>query len=159
MTLNHPDRSSDSHGSSQRRKLVEEELSGQIIGAFYHVYNTLGFGFLEGIYAAALAISLRKRGLLVEREVAIEVLFEGERVGSYRADMLVEKRVVVEVKACHTLADAQQRQLLNYVTAMNLDLGMLLHFGPKAKFYRVLGRRGQGQTRSNPANPGEPGNP
>jgi GxxExxY protein len=110
--------------------LIEEATSGEIIGAFYHVYNILGFGLLESTYARALEISLMKRGLRVEREVPIEVFFEGERVGFHRADMLVERRVIVEIKSCHTVADAHQRQLLNYVTAMNLDLGMLLHFGP-----------------------------
>ena len=159
MTLNHPDHASDQQAPSRRRPLVEQELSGQIIGAFYHLYNTLGFGFLEGIYAGALAIALRKRGLLVEREVAIDVLFEGERVGSYRCDMLVERRVVVEIKACHALAEGHQRQLLNYVTAMNVDLGMLLHFGPKAKFHRVLGRRRAASSWSNQSYSGNSGDP
>ena len=149
----HPDHSEAVRDSS-RRPLVEEETSGEIIGAFYHVYNVLGFGFLEGIYKQALEIALRRRGLVVDREVPIKIFFDGECVGLHRADMLVQRRVVVEIKASHTLADASKRQLLNYVTAMNLELGLLLHFGPRASYYRVLGRRCTAQHRSDPGTSG-----
>src|SRR5215211_7382628 len=118
MTLNHPDHSSKDQLAMHRRQLVEEETSRKIIGAFYHVWNILGFGFLESTYARSLEITLTKRGLTVAREPPIEVFFESERVGFHRADMLVERMVVVEIKACHKLADAHERQLLNYVTPM-----------------------------------------
>ena len=150
MNLIDPDRSDSGRGSSRRRELAEEETSGRIIGAFYHVYTTLGFGFLESVYVKSLEITLTKLGLFVQREVLFDVFFEGERVGTHRADMIVERKVVVEVKASHTLADFHQRQLLNYLTALDLDLGMLLHFGPNAKFYRVLGRRRPRRARSDP---------
>jgi GxxExxY protein len=139
--------------------LVEGETSGKIIGAFYHVYNTLGFGFLESIYARSLEVALRKRGLAVAREVPFHVFFEDVCVGVHRIDMLVEHRVVVEIKASHVLNDVHQRQLLNYITALNLELGMLLHFGPKANFYRVLGRPNpniHGAIRTNQDPPGNP---
>ena len=87
-----PDRSDREESSSHRRKLAEVQTSGEIIGAFYHVYNTLGFGFLESIYARSMEIALRKRGLSVQREVLFDVFFEGECVGTHRADMIVERR-------------------------------------------------------------------
>jgi hypothetical protein len=85
MTLNHPDHSSKDQLAMHRRQLVEEETSRKIIGAFYHVWNILGFGFLESTYARAFEITLTKRGLTVAREQPIEVFFEGERVGFLRA--------------------------------------------------------------------------
>lgn len=103
------------------------------------MYNALGFGFLESIYKRALVIALRKSGLLVEREFPIEVFYEGESVGFHRVDLLVERRVIVEVKATHKLAYADRLQLMNYVTAMNLEVGLLLHFGPRPEIKRVLG--------------------
>jgi GxxExxY protein len=134
--------------SSSRRRLIEEEISGKIIGAFFLVYNELGFGFLESVYVRALEVALRRLGLRVEREVTFDIYFAGERVGRHRVDMLVEGRVVVEAKASHTLPDAAKRVLLSYVTACNLELGLLLHFGPTAKHYRVLSRRRVIQPRS-----------
>ena len=133
-------RSSDSQDSSHPA-IIEKDLSALIIVAFYEVYNALGFGFLESICAKALEIALRRRGLLVEREVACEIYFLGEKVGVHRADILVERRIVLEIKASQTLADFSTRQLLNYVTAFGLRLGILLHFGPKPSFHRVLGPR------------------
>ena len=133
-------RSSDGPGSS-RPAIVEKDLSALIIAAFYEVYNALGFGFLESVYAKALEIALQRRGLRVEREVACEIYFMGEKVGLHRADMLVEGRIVIEVKASQNLADFSKRQLLNYVTAFGLRLGILLHFGPKPSFHRVLAAR------------------
>ena len=124
---------------SLRRHLLEEELTRKIIGAFFEVYNALGFGFLESIYKRALEIALRRRGLLVEREFPIEIFFGGESVGFHRIDLLVERRVIVEVKAAHKLAYADRLQLMNYVTAMNLEVGLLLHFGPRPEIKRVLG--------------------
>ena len=132
---------SSSEQDSSSPEIVEKHLSSLIIAAFYEVYNALGFGFLESIYAKALEIALRRRGLLVEREVACEIYFMGQKVGVHRADMLVERRIVIEVKASQTLADFSKRQLLNYVSAFGLRLGILLHFGPKPAFHRVLSAR------------------
>jgi GxxExxY protein len=132
--------------SATRRNIVEEELSRVIISAFYEVYNALGFGFLESIYMRALEIALRHRGLLVEGEVACEIYFMNERIGVHRADMLVERRIVIEVKASAALAEINKRQLLNYVRAFDLELGILLHFGPKPTFHRVLSARKRQQS-------------
>ena len=145
---------SASKASSARRELVEGEISGKIIGAFFLVYNTLGFGFLERVYERAMYVALKNRGVKVERQVMFDVYFEGELVGRHRADLLVERRVVVEVKATHTLPNASKRQLLNYLTALNLELGLVLHFGPTAQYYRVLGRRKPSSTTIDPGRSG-----
>ena len=144
-----PDDSSPKPAST-RRELVEGEVSGKIIGAFFLVYNTLGFGFLERVYERAMYVALKNRGVRVERQVMFDVYFEGELVGRHRADLLVEGRVVVEVKATHTLPNASKRQLLNYLTALDLELGLVLHFGPTAQYYRVLSKRKQTSTRIDP---------
>ena len=124
---------------SQRRKLLEEKLTREIIGGFYEVYNALGFGFLEILYSRALEIALRRRGLRVDREFPIEVFFRGQQIGAHRLVTLVEQPVIVELKSSQKLAEADRRQLMSYVTAANLEVGLLLHFGPKADFRRVLG--------------------
>jgi GxxExxY protein len=121
--------------------LVEKELSHIIVGCFFDVYNELGYGFMESIYARALEIALRQRGLRVDREYPIPVTFRGQQIGFHRIDMLVERRVIVELKSTERLADSARRQLRSHVTALGLDLGILLHFGPVPKFHRELGRR------------------
>lgn len=118
--------------------LIEEQLTHRILGAFYHVYDRLGFGFLESVYRRALAHELEKRGMRVEAEVTIEVWYEGLRVGDFRADLLVDQKVVVEVKASHLLSDSDWKQLLNYLRATELEIGLLCHFGPKAAFKRLI---------------------
>src|SRR6185503_3433094 len=150
-----PDRP-DAKLTSVRRKLVEQETSGEIIGAFYTVYNTLGYGLSEIVYLRALEVELGRRGVCVQREVPVEIVYQGVHVGTYRIDMVVERRVVVEVKATQSLADASKRQLLSYVTAIKLDLGLLLHFGPRAAYYRILGKRSARCGRNDQAHPGDP---
>jgi GxxExxY protein len=121
--------------------IIEKELSYIIVGAFFRVYNALGFGFLESIYARALEIVLKSLGLRVEREYPIAVHFEAQQIGFHRVDMLVERRIIVEIKSTERLAEGAKRQLRSYVTAANLELGLLLHFGPKPNSYRILGRQ------------------
>ena len=122
-------------------KLLHEEITSEIVGAFYHVYNGLGYGFLESIYMRAMFPQLRKRGLQVDREYPIPIVFEEEQLGLHRCDMIVNKTIILEIKATETLSDAPRKQLRNYLAALKLDLGMLLHFGPKANYYRILGPR------------------
>ena len=119
--------------------LIEEALTREIIGGFYEVYNGLGFGFRENIYKRALDIVLSKRGLLVEAEFPVEIFFDGKQIGFDRIDRFVNRRVIVEVKSTHKLAYADRMQLMNYATAMNLEVGLLLHFGPRPAIKRVLG--------------------
>ena len=127
------------NNAESRTELVYGELSYAIVGAFFSVYNRLGFGFLESVYLKCVEILLRKKGLRVEREVPVEIAFEGELVGSYRIDMLVERCIIVETKATERLSDFARVQLRNYLAASGLRLGLILHFGPKPAHYRVLG--------------------
>src|SRR5260221_10350292 len=118
--------------------LLHERLTASIIGAFYEVYNTLGFGFLEQVYVRALERELVARGHDVEREVAVQVVYKGESLGTQRIDMIVDRKVIIETKSTLELHKAARRQVYNYLLATNLDVGLLLHFGPKACFYRQL---------------------
>jgi GxxExxY protein len=116
---------------------VAVELTDRIIGGFYHAYHGIGFGFSEPICANALAVALRKRGLRVQREVAVDVVFEGVDVGRYRLDMVVEDLVVVEIKATKDITDGDRRQLLSYLKASGLGVGLLLNFGPTPTVKRM----------------------
>ena len=118
--------------------LVERRLSGLIITSFYRVYDDLGFGFLESVYCAAMLLELNSRGVHVEREARIDVYYRGVEVGHFRADLLVERKVIVEIKASLTVTEADRKQLLNYLRGTSLELGLLLHFGPKASFQRLV---------------------
>ena len=114
------------------------DMTEKIIGAFYKVYNTLGYGFSEKVYENALAIELRKLGLKVEQQARIVVYYEGEVVGEYQADLVVNDVVIVELKAARQLADEHEAQLLNYLKATPIEVGLLLNFGPKAEIKRKV---------------------
>jgi GxxExxY protein len=118
--------------------LLHANITERIIQAFFRVYNELGFGFLESIYQNALIVALGKLGLTAKREVPIEVFYEGVGVGTFRYDVLVEGKVLVEVKAAERISEADERQLLNYLRATNIEVGLLLHFGPKATYRRFV---------------------
>jgi GxxExxY protein len=126
---------------SERPRLVDEELTGKVIGAFYTVYNKLGYGFRESVYSRALTIELRRSGLRVDREVSFTVYYEGEVVGRYRIDHLVEGRLVLEIKAGKSLAPTDRDQLLNGLRASDHEVGLLFHFGPRPAFYRVVAEK------------------
>lgn len=121
--------------------LVEEQLTHAVIGAFYEVYNTLGFGFLEHVYLSALERELRARGYAVGREVYVPVLYKGEELARQRIDMIVDEQVLVEAKSTHELHKSAKRQLYNYLRATRLQAGLLLHFGPEPCFYRLVSSR------------------
>jgi GxxExxY protein len=125
--------------------LLHEELTYSVIGAFYEVYNALGFGFVERIYTAALERELRDRGHEVAREAAIRVYYKEHELGTQRLDMIVDRVLVVEVKSTQHLSPVATRQLLNYLCATTLDAGLLLHFGPKASVFRLIATRSKGQ--------------
>ena len=120
-------------------RVIHADLSYSIVGGFYEVHNELGYGFNETIYARALEIVLRARGHVVDREYPMIVHFRGEQIGFHRCDMLVDKTVIVEIKATELLSPVSKQQTRNYLSTLKLDLGLLLHFGPKAASYRVLG--------------------
>lgn len=117
---------------------VSRALVHNVIGAFFAVYNELRFGFLEAVYCTALANEFRDRGIGFLKEPAIEVVCKGRPVGLYRPDFLVESQLVIEAKATHAIGSADARQLLNCLRATNYELGYLLHFGPEARFIRVI---------------------
>lgn len=125
-------------GNSRKSTLPykHSEITDKIIAAFYKVYNTLGYGFLEKVYENALMIELRKGYAPAEAQKQITVLYEGETVGEYFADILVADAVIIELKAAKMLADEHEAQLLNYLKATSYEVGLLLNFGPKPEFKR-----------------------
>ena len=112
------------------------DLTEKIIAAAYDVYNAMGRGFLEKVYENALALELRSRGLAAEPQSPIEVRYRGEVVGEYFADLLVEGKVIVEIKAAATLEGAHEAQLLNYLKATGIGVGLLINFGPEIQIKR-----------------------
>jgi len=118
--------------------MLHEELTSQIIAAYYAVYNTLGPGFLEKVYENALILELRKQGLSVQQQVPICVYYEGQPVGEYFADLLVNDLVILELKTAEEIIKAHEYQLVNYLKATRLEVGLILNFGPKAEFKRKI---------------------
>lgn len=116
----------------------ETAVTNAVIGAFFDVYNALGFGFLEHVYSLALVRELRDRGHEVGQEVTVPVMYKGEVLTHQRVDLIVDGRVLVEVKSTHVLPATAKRQVLNYLRATSLEVGLLLHFGPEARFYRLV---------------------
>ena len=121
-----------------RHDLVEERLTHSAIGAFFDVYNTLGFGFLEIVYVMALERELLARGHQVSREVWVPVVYKGQELCKQRLDMVVDERLVIETKSTADLPKTGSRQLYNYLRATKLHVGLLFHFGPEPKFYRLV---------------------
>ena len=121
-------------------ELIEAALSKSVIGAFFEVYNTLGYGFLENLYVKALEKELIARGHSVSREVGVRVMYKGEQLGLQKLDLIVDDRLVVETKATQDLHKSATRQLFSYLHATNLEIGLLFHFGPEARFYPVICR-------------------
>lgn len=116
--------------------LVLGGLSGRVIGAFFETYNELGRGFLESVYEAALAVRLSECGFQVRRQVPTAVGFHGQVVGHFRADMLVDDHLLIEIKAVLQIAPPHEAQLINYLKATRIRLGLLLNFGPRPEFRR-----------------------
>ncbi len=116
--------------------LKHHETTRRVIGSFYQVYNELGPGFLEAVYVEALSLALHQGGLLVYRELPIKVHFRGHVVGRFRADVVVNGRVLVEVKALPRLEPVHGAQILNYLRATALEVGLLLNFGRCPQFRR-----------------------
>ena len=115
-----------------------KELTGEIINAAHTVHNELGYGFLEKVYHKSLFIELSKRGYSVEFEKPIEVRYDNQVVGEFFADLLVENKVVVEVKAAGKYANVFEAQLLNYLKAMGLEVGLIINFGPSVEVKRMV---------------------
>jgi GxxExxY protein len=118
--------------------LEEGELTEKIIGAAFKVQNALGAGFLEKVYENALSIELRKRGLSIESQKTFPVLYEGTVVGDYKADLVVAGKVILECKAVAALDQVHEAQLVNYLKASGLHIGLLINFGRSKLQYRRL---------------------
>ena len=117
--------------------LKQRELTEKIIGVFYEVYNELGHGFLESVYVKAFDIALTSKGLSVSRKIEVPVWFRGQKIGDFEADMLVNRCVLLELKAGRGLVPAHEAQLLNYLRATEIEVGILFSFGLKPEFKRL----------------------
>ncbi len=118
--------------------MLHEELTGKILKAFYEVYNILGHGFLEKVYENALKIKLESLGLFVEQQKPIKVYFQGQCVGEYFANLLVNGLVILELKAAEHISPAHESQLLHYLKATDVEVGLLLNFGLEPEFKRLI---------------------
>jgi GxxExxY protein len=115
-----------------------KNLTEKIIKIFYKAYNNLGYGFLEKVYENAMMIEFKRIGIPVVSQSAIKVVYESEVIGEYFADILVDNKVIVEIKAAKSLAVENEAQLLNYLKATDIEVGLLLNFGPKPDFKRKV---------------------
>ncbi len=125
-------------------------VTEKILRAFYDVYNELGHGFLESVYERAFVIAAGDLGLAVKQQVPIPVFFRGQNVGDYRADVFVDDVVIVELKVTKSLEQAHTAQLMHYLKATGTEIGMLLNFGPKPEFKRVILESARKDIRVNP---------
>ncbi len=130
--------------------LKHADLTDKIIGVFYDVYNELGHGFLESVYEDSFAIALRQAGLAAQQQVAVPVWFRNHKVGDYRADMLVENSVLLELKCAKCLEAAHEAQLLHYLKSTHIEVGLLFNFGVRAQFRRLLFDNERKNIRENP---------
>ena len=117
---------------------LHNDYTAQIINSFYKVYNVLGYGFLEKVYQNSLLVELRKKGFYCEKSYPIEVYYMGEKVGFYIADILVENIIVIEIKAAETLCNEHEAQLINYLKATDIQVGLLLNFGKRPELKRKV---------------------
>jgi len=118
--------------------MLEGPLSNTIIKAFYNVYNTLGYGFLEKVYENALILELQKFGIHGRRQVPLTVYYEEKKVGDYFADIIVEDKIIIELKAAEALREEHEAQLINYLRATSIEVGFLFNFGKEPSFKRKI---------------------
>jgi GxxExxY protein len=118
--------------------MKHEEITERVIGVFYQVYNELGHGFLEGIYEEAMFIALGEAGLRVQRQVAVPVWFRGRVIGDYKADLVVEETVLIELKAVRRLELAHEAQTIHYLRSTAIEVALLLNFGTRAEVRRLI---------------------
>lgn len=130
--------------------LKHAELTDKIIAVFYDVYNELGYGFLESVYHECISIALRAAGLEVESQVPVPVWFRGQRIGQFKADMLVGGSVLLELKSARVLDTAHEAQLLHYLKATEIEVGLLLNFEQRPQFRRLLFDNQRKKIRENP---------
>jgi len=130
--------------------LKHADVTEKIIGVFYDVYNEMGYGFLECVYEESLVIALREAGLAANRQIPLPVWFRGHKVGEFRADLLVENCVLLDLKSARSLDPAHEAQLLHYLKSTEIEIGMLLNFGARPQFRRLLFDNERKKIRENP---------
>ncbi len=135
---------------TDKHRFKHKDITDKIIKVFYEVYNELGHGFLESVYERSLEIALHSLNLKVCRQIQVPVWFRGKPVGDFTADMLVENCVLLELKAARALDSAHQAQLLNYLRATEIEVGLLLNFGLKPEFKRLIFDNPRKAIRGNP---------
>ena len=126
------------------------EITQKVIGVFFDVYNELGYGFLESVYEKSLEFALMSNGIRACRKIEIPVNFRGHNVGDFEADLLVENCVLLELKSCRALDSSHESQLLNYLRATDIEVGLLLNFGLKPEFKRLVFDNPRKSIRGNP---------
>lgn len=124
--------------NADERGLIHSDLTGKVIGIFYEVYNELGHGFIESVYEQALSVALAEHKIFFQRQFGIPVWFRGRQVGDFRADLLIDSKLIVELKVGRVIEVAWEKQLLNYLRATQIEVGLLLNFGPTAQFRRLV---------------------
>jgi len=123
---------------NQDSNFLYKELSEKIIGAFYAVYDEMGYGFLEKVYELALVKELELRNIPAENQVTIKINYKNEYLCDYVLDTIVDRKIILELKAAESLANIHTAQLLNYLKATDFKVGLLLNFGPKPEFKRFV---------------------
>jgi len=118
--------------------MIHKEITDTILKGYYSVYNSLGYGFLEKVYENAMMIELSHLGLNVQKQIPIKVYFKDIQVGEYYADIIVKDKVIIELKAAESLCEEHEFQLINYLKATNIEVGLLLNFGKKPQFSRKI---------------------
>jgi GxxExxY protein len=111
--------------------MKHEDLTEKIIGCAYKVYNAMGYGYLESVYEKCFMIELNKEGLSAESQIPVKVFYEGENVGDYIADVIVEDMIIIELKSVSHIVKAHEVQLVNYLTATGIEIGLIINFGPQ----------------------------
>jgi GxxExxY protein len=121
---------------ADQRGLKHADLTEKLIGIFFNIHNELGHGFLESVYEQAFSVVLAENNIFFQRQMAVPVWFHGQQVGEFRADLLVDRKVLVELKTGRDIEPAWEKQLLNYLRATDVEVGLLFNFGPNAQFKR-----------------------
>ena len=147
----------------QNSKMLHAELTEKVIGIFFDVYNHLGFGFLESVYENALAIELSEAGLKVSRQPSLNVWYKGHQIGQFKADLVVNDVLLLELKTAKAIEIAYSKQTLNYLRATDIEVALILNFGPTPQFKRLYFENIKKSVRTSPTdsikNPSDPSNP
>ncbi len=134
----------DIHGLKHR------ELTEKLIGIFFNIYNEFGHGFLESVYEQAFSIALAENGIFFQRQIAVPFWYHDQQIGDFRADLLIEGKVIIELKTGRGIDPAWEKQLLNYLRATDIEVGLLFNFGSEAQFRRYVFENDRKKIRENP---------